>query len=149
MLSSLLIWLVSLASNTLGSKIDAFIHYANMPYTYNHLLCLAGAVSLFYVFKNLHIQEGRFAETVRKFAPCTFGVYLLHEHILVRYEWMEWLGIEKVRESFLFVPHMIVCVLLVYMVGTAVDMERAKLFDRVAHGTPEQGEEKSGNGGRV
>lgn len=131
-LSGLLIWLFSLFSNTLGGKAETFARYANMLYNYNHLLCLAGAVSLFYVFKNLRVGEGRFAAMVRKLAPYTFGVYLLHEHILVRYEWMKWLCVEDVAESFLFVPHMILCVLVVYAAGTAVDRARAHVFARVA-----------------
>ena len=131
-LSCLLIWLFALCSNTIGSEIETFVHYANMLYTYNHLLCLTGAVSLFYVFKNLRIGEGRFAGAVRKLAPYTFGVYLLHEHILVRNEWMKWLGVEDVAESLLFVPHMILCVLAVYAAGTVADLVRAWVFARVA-----------------
>lgn len=131
LLSSFGIWLFALFLNLIESKFDAFTYYINMLYAYNHLLCLIGAVSLFYVFKNMQIREGRFADMVRKVAPYTFGVYLLHEHNLVRYEWMNWLGVEKVRESFLFVPHMIGCVLLVYAVGTAVDAVRSWLFARV------------------
>lgn len=131
-LSVLFIWLFALAFNTLGSEMETFNRYANMLYTYNHVLCLAGSVSLFYVFKNMRIKEGRFAEMVRKLAPYTFGVYLLHEHVLVRYEWMNWLGVEKVAKSFLFLPHMIGCVLLVYVIGTVVDMARARLFRREA-----------------
>ncbi len=131
-LSCYLIWMLSLASNTLGNEIDAFVHYANMLYTYNHLLCLAGAVSLFYVFKNLSIREGRAADLIRLLAPCTFGVYLLHEHILVRYEWVKWLGVDRVKDSFLFLPHMIGCVFLVYAAGTAADMARAWVFAKMA-----------------
>ncbi len=130
-LSCVLIWLLAMASNTLGSEIETFIHYANMLYTYNHLLCVTGAVSLFYMFKNLRIKEGRFAKAVRTLAPYTFGVYLLHEHVLVRYEWMKWLGVENVKESYLFVPHLLVCVLVVYAVGTAADFVRAWVFARV------------------
>lgn len=125
------IWLLALFSNTLGGEIDAFTYYADMPYTYNHLLCLISAVSLFYLFKNMRIREGRFADMARRLAPYTFGVYLLHEHNLVRYEWMKWLDVENVRESFWFVPHMIGCVLLVYVAGTVVDAVRAWLFGRV------------------
>ena len=132
LLSSLFIWLLALCSNTIGSEIEAFAYYADMPYTYNHLLCLISAVSLFYLFKNMRIREGRFADAVRKLAPYTFGVYLLHEHNLVRYAWMNWLGVEKVSGSFWFVPHMIGCVLLVYVIGTAVDMARAWVFWRAA-----------------
>lgn len=130
--SSFAIWLLALFFNIVGSKFDVpFTYYIDMIYDYNHLLCLVSAVSLFYVFKNMQIREGRFADAVRKLAPHTFGVYLLHEHNLLRYVWMNWLGVEKVRESFWFVPHMIGCVLLVYVAGTAVDAVRAWLFGRV------------------
>lgn len=132
LLSSFGIWLFALFVNLVASKFDvSFTHYINMLYAYNHLLCLISAVALFYLFKNLRIREGRFADAVRRLAPYTFGVYLLHEHNLVRYEWMTWLGVEKVNESFWFIPHMIGCVLLVYVIGTAVDAARAWLFARV------------------
>lgn len=131
-LSCLGIWMLSLCSNTLGKEIEVFARYADMPYTYNHLLCLTGAVSLFYVFHNLSLREGRAADAIRLLAPCTFGVYLLHEHILVRYRWLEWLKADQGKESFLFLPHMIGCVLLVYGIGTAVDLARARVFAQVA-----------------
>lgn len=130
-LSCLGIWMLSLVSNTLSFGIDAFGYYANMPYTYNHLLCLTGAVSLFYVCKNLSVREGHAADVIRLLAPCTFGVYLLHEHILVRDRWLAWLRADQMKESFLFVPHMIGCVLLVYVAGTAVDLARAWVFGRI------------------
>lgn len=131
-LSGVWIWLLAFACNTLSDRGEFFAYYANRLYDYNHLLCLVGAVALFYVFKNLRMREGRFADWVRRLAPCAFGVYLLHEHKLVRFEWMKWLGVEKVKESFWFVPHMIGCVLLVYVIGTAVDAARAWLFARAA-----------------
>lgn len=117
-----------LAASLLAAKIDAFAYYADMPYTYNHAFALLGTVGLFMVFKNLQIKEGKAAEVIRRISPYTFGVYLLHEHILVRYEWSKWLQIEQVRESWLFIPHMIVCVLIVYVMGTIVDFVRAYLF---------------------
>ncbi len=130
--SCLWIWLLAFFSNSRSvDSGDVFAYYADMLYSYNHLLCLAGAVSLFYVFKNMRIGEGRFAGAVRRLAPYTFGVYLLHEHIQVRYEWMRWLGVENVKNSFLFVPHLILCVLVVYAAGTAVDFVRAWVFARV------------------
>lgn len=130
-ISCLGIWMLSLFSNTLGKEIEVFARYADMPYTYNHLLCLTGAVSLFYVFQNVSLREGRVADAIRLLAPCTFGVYLLHEHILVRYRWLEWLKADQVKGSSLFLPHMIGCVLLVYGIGTAVDLARAWVFGRM------------------
>ena len=65
-------------------------------------------------------------------APYTFGVYLLHEHVLVRYEWMKWLKVEQVAGTWRFLPHLLGCVLLVYAVGTVIDMGRARLFRAAA-----------------
>ncbi len=145
-LSGLWIWLLAMCCNTLGSESETFLYYTTALYSYNHLLCLAGAAALFYVFKNLRIGEGRFADGVRRIAPCTFGVYLLHEHNLVRYEWMKWLGVETMTGRFLFIPHMIGCVLLVYAAGTAVDMARAWLFQTGRRVLPFQKAQKGKKG---
>lgn len=134
--SGLGVWLLNLLCNImylspLGGETEVFGYYPIVLYSYNHLFCVVGAVALFYVFKNLRIREGRFANMVRKIAPYTFGIYLLHEHNLVRYEWTQWLGAEKLSESFWFLPHMIGCILLVFVIGTAVDAARAWLFGQV------------------
>lgn len=130
--SCLLIWVLTLLSHMLSAKIDAFSYYENMPYTYNHLLCLSGAVCFFYMFKSSRMISPWSEDIIRTIAPYTFGVYLLHEHILVRYEWMKWLKIERVTGSFRFVPHLIGAVLMVYAVGTMIDMVRKWLFDKVS-----------------
>lgn len=122
------IFLLTAASAALADKAAPLLYYMDMPTTYNHLLCLLGAVGLFMVFKEVRIPEGRAAALIRWAAPYTFGVYLLHEHLLVRYEWMRLLGVDAVRGSWLFVPHMAVSVILVYGVGTAVDFVRQKIF---------------------
>lgn len=126
------IFSLTAASGTLAHTMESFAYYMDMPTSYNHILCLLGAVGLFMAFKNMKPWEGRAASLIRRLAPYTFGVYLLHEHMLVRYEWMQWLGVERVQGSFLFVPHMIVCVLLVYAVGTVIDFVRAWIFRVVA-----------------
>lgn len=122
------IFLLAVVSGVLAPALDSFVYYMDMPTSYNHILCLLGAVGFFMIFKNMKPWEGKAAALIRRFAPYTFGVYLLHEHVLVRYEWMRWLGVERVQGSFLFIPHMIGCVLVVYAVGTAVDFVRACIF---------------------
>lgn len=126
------IFLLSAVSGSLAQTIETFGYYADVPATYNHILCLLGSVGLFMIFKNWKPREGKAATFAVRLAPYTFGIYLLHEHVLVRYEWMRWLRIERVQGSFLFVPHMVVCVLLVYAVGTAVDFVRAWVFRLIA-----------------
>ena len=98
------VFLLTALSGILSDFAMPFLYYMDMPTTYNHLFCLLGAVGLFMVFREIRIPEGRGAVLIRRAAPYTFGVYLLHEHLLVRYEWMRWLKVDAVRESWLFVP---------------------------------------------
>ena len=129
--SSLCIFALSLIADVLGKKIDAFSYYWEMPYTYNHVLCLIGSIGLFSAFKNIKISEGKAAGIIRRLAPYTFGVYLLHEHILVRYKWPAWLNVESVRGTWQVLPHMVGCVVIIYLLGTLVDFIRAYFFVRV------------------
>lgn len=128
----LVVFGVSFVAGRLSDRIQAFAYYKNMPYCYNYFPVLVASVSLFYIFKNWNLNhtEGVRAVIIRcieKVAPLTFGVYLLHEHELLRYEWMKWLGVNKVATSVLFVPHMLACVLIVFVVGCLVDFIRLKL----------------------
>ena len=122
------IFLLTAGVTAAAGKVAALEYYMDMPTTYDHILCLAGAIGLFMVCKDTRLPEGRVTAVIRGLAPYTFGVYLVHEHLLVRYEWMQWLGVDNVRGSWLFVPHMIGCVLVVYVTGTAADFVRERIF---------------------
>lgn len=128
---SLCVFALSAVCALLGEKAEAFAYYSQMPYTYNHLLCLFGAVGLFCAFKNTKIREGKMADTIRRFAPYTFGIYLLHEHILIRNEWPDWLRIDAVRGTWKFLWHLPFCVIVIYVSGTLADFIRAYLFERI------------------
>lgn len=128
---SLGIFLLTVLSGILAEVLAPFAYYMDMPDTYNHILCLLASVGFFMLFKDMKPWEGRAAAVIRWTAPYTFGVYLLHEHILIRYRWMQWLRVETVWESWKFIPHMFGCVFIVYVTGTAVDCARAWIFRRV------------------
>ncbi len=127
-------WAISMICRLYADCSAVLGSYADMPYTYNHFFCLAGSVSLFYVFKDSEMKPGKASEIICKLAPYTFGVYLLHEHRLVRYQWLEWARVSAVADNWSFLPHMLVCVLLVYGAGIAADMVRARLFQTVVKG---------------
>ena len=111
--------------------VTAYTYYEDMPYTYNHILCLTGAVSLFYLFKNMEIRREKAGEVICKLSVYTFGIYLLHEHILLRYEWMQWLQVDRVAGTWAFIPHLLLAILLVYATGTIVDVVRVWLFTMI------------------
>ena len=68
---------------------------------------------------------------ILRIAPHTFGVYLLHEHLELRYRWPLWLGVNAEGNPVLFVLRSLGTVLLVFAAGILVDMVRALLFKAV------------------
>ncbi len=114
-------------------KTGALEYFIGASYGYNHVLNLLAAVALFYAFYYMKIPEGRVANLICKISKHTFGVYLLHEQIEVRYLWPKWVGAGQIQNSVLFVLHAIGCVVLVFAVGTLIDMVRGLLFKGVGH----------------
>ncbi len=107
-------------------KLEDFVQTA---YGYNHVLNLFGAVSLFYTFYlwNMDGDKG-FSKLWLKMGPYTLGVYLLHEHIEVRWLWPKWLGASIEDRPVLLVLKALGSVLVVFIIGILVDMIRGKLF---------------------
>jgi len=114
---------------TTGS-LSAFISYA---YSYNHLFCYLGAVGLFMAFNERFDKKAgwrleRFRKPIELLSGATFGVYLIHEHINIRYLWPQWLGCAAWIDAPLpwFLGHMAVAVLTVFGVCTLVEIARKK-----------------------
>ncbi|MBQ8822334.1 MAG: acyltransferase family protein [Lachnospiraceae bacterium] len=101
-------------------------------YHYNHVLNLLAAMALFCGFIHWNIpQEGRAAKFICKIAPYTFGVYLLHEHIEIRWLWPVWCGADVAESPLMMVVRALVSVVLVFVVGILVDMLRGMIFGLV------------------
>lgn len=102
--------------------------FINRQYQYNSIFCLLASVFLFAAFRNLHIPEGRGAALIRMAASASFGVYLIHEHLELRYLWPQWLGTERFSDTPLFLLHWLVSIFVVYAVCMAVDLARGEMF---------------------
>lgn len=113
-------------------RLDAFGESINFGYHYNHILCMAAAVSLFYVFKYWNLQDGAFRRMIGRIAPYTFGAYLLHEHILVRDRWPGWLQVAPTDSLLCFFAALIIKTTVVLAVGMGLDWLRACLFKALA-----------------
>lgn len=110
-------------------KIGSLDHFIGSAFHYNHVFTLLAAVGLFYAFLNMDISaEKKVSHVICKVAPYSLGVYLLHEHLEIRYLWPEWLGADAGGNVVLFIARCIVAVLIVYLIGTVVDMVRKYLF---------------------
>ena len=109
-------------------KLDAFGESLNFGYHYNHILCLFASVALFYVFKHWEFKDGVVSRIVGKAAPYAFGVYLIHEHLLVRELWPKWMNVMPTENIVLFLFGLIWKVSLVLVIGLILDWLRALVF---------------------
>lgn len=75
-----------------GGRVGALTYYTSVPFHYNFLLCLTGAVGLFYAFVHIDLKEGKIAGAVRFLSPAVFGVYLIHEQTDVAGLWFGWVN---------------------------------------------------------
>lgn len=114
-------------------KWDAFGKHINFAFNYNHIFCLFTAIAFFYTFLYINIPEGKISTVIRAISPYTLGVYLLHEHSLVRYEWVKWFGVTEPESLVVFVVELVLTCLIVFVVGIGVDFVRAIVFRFVAN----------------
>lgn len=127
------ILLVTFLVRAVYLKTGSLDHFVGSAFHYNHVLNLLAAVGLFYVFLNINLStEGKLAKVVYKLAPYSLGVYLLHEQIEIRYLWPQWLGAGADGNVLFLVLRCIIAVLVVYVLGTLVDMIRSVLFKGVS-----------------
>ena len=61
-------------------------------------------------------------------APYTFGVYLLHEHRLVGYNWTKWLGVAPTENILIMMAELLLKCLFVLVLGIVLDWLRTLVF---------------------
>jgi surface polysaccharide O-acyltransferase-like enzyme len=108
-------------------KLEDFISYG---YSYNYLFCYTGAIGLFVAFGKIK-TEGleKLRKMIELLSGATFGVYLIHEHINIRYLWPTWFATDKVAilPVPLFLISMLGTVVVVYLVCSMIEIIRAAL----------------------
>ena len=91
--SSTGILVLRLLTHAATLRTGGLLTYAEVPFHYNTPLCLAAAVGLFTAFRHLTISpDSLLGRAALRLAPCTFGVYLLHEHMDLRDLWAPLVG---------------------------------------------------------
>lgn len=134
---SVLAFAENMVFSVIYEKTGELGHLISSSYSYNHIFVLAAAVGLFSFFLKVKIKEGVFATLTCKIAPYTLGVYLLHEHISIRYLWPGWLGADKVAGVGSLLLYTLLAVVLVFTAGVLTDFIRSMLFDvgsKLIHG---------------
>lgn len=113
-------------------KMGMLENFVQNAYHYNHILNLFTAVALFCGFIKWNMKgEGMPARFICKVAPYTFGVYLLHEHVEIRWLWPAWCGADLGEAPVVMIIRALCCVLVVFGIGILVDMLRGSIFNLV------------------
>ncbi len=107
--------------------------YATNWYAYNSLPVLLASVCLFIAFIKTDIKNIKFGKVINMISGATFGVYLIHEHRYMRYLWPQWLGVEQNSDKPWMILHLLGSVLLVFAIGTIIELVRKWLFGLVTN----------------
>jgi len=130
--SCLLIFVIELLIYGYNSATGGFNYYFDVPFHYNYLLCLTGALGLFSSVRYLKVTNRFISKSAIFIAPMTFGVYLLHEHIEIRDRWLVWMQnfFGPIPNTVLsFAGHLITSVFVVFFAGVFVDFVRMQIFN--------------------
>ncbi len=115
-----------LLADTFIGKLGGF---ARNFYPYNSAFIFVGSVALFlFAVKSEFKCENFFAKVILFLSQGTFGVYLLHEHHLLRYLWPTWFNSETLSGRFAFVYVGAGIIVTVFIVGVIIDSLRRLIF---------------------
>lgn len=110
-----------------ASQHEGYDYLPDVAINYNFVFVLTGSIGIFYFFKNWKMKDGIVASAVLKISPYVLGVYLLHEHLTVRYLWPQWFRVSE-PYGLLRIVHLILTVIIIFTLGVIVDVIRSGLF---------------------
>ncbi|MCQ2519000.1 MAG: acyltransferase [Lachnospiraceae bacterium] len=101
-----------------------------VSYDHNHLFMIIACVGLFMTFVRLKPITGKVGKVINKLASASFGVYLIHEHLLVRFRWPKWFGLENLGKTnpILLIFGVIGSCISVYLICFFIDSIRQMIF---------------------
>ena len=130
--SSLLIFVMTLGLWLIIPSFGGISYYFTVPFHYNFVLCLIGAIGLFYIFDKITLKEGKVVDIIRTLGKYSFGVYLLHEHVDMRHLWYPaltaWMKSFAGDGLVTFVAELLFCVVILFVMGILVDFLREKFY---------------------
>ena len=127
---------IAFIMSILVRKTGKLEYYMDMTYCYNYVTVFIASIGLFYAFihiskKHANDNSQKFGAVINWLAKYTFGVYLLHENVLIREKWQILLGVNKIESTMIQILHMILCIVVVFAFGTIVDFVRAIIFKKI------------------
>ena len=124
LLSRLLIG--SISTKILGKEIGSGLFY-----TYNSVIILLASVSLFLFYKQIEIKSKIFSKVISEISLLSFGVYLFHEHFILRNILWEFVNFSKIIEYGIIVVfvYMLGIIFLIFITGCVIEAIRNKILN--------------------
>lgn len=122
------IYALSMLLHVICVKTGKLEFFVDVAFEYNHIFNLFAAISLFYAFLHLKDREGKMSSLICKLGGWSFGVYLLHEQVEIRYLWPKWLGAGAITEVWQVVLYSLGAVIVVFVAGVCTDALRKLIF---------------------
>ena len=107
---------------------DTGLIYGAFSSTQKGLPLLSSAALLVW-FKKQNWQECKIAKAIAQIAPFVFGVYLIHENLLVRPLIWDKVNVSSFWDSYLFYPYVLAVCILIFILCFIVDLVRDYLFN--------------------
>jgi surface polysaccharide O-acyltransferase-like enzyme len=128
-ISYFVISFIYLRYGKLDNFTDIFYHY-NSPTT------IVASIALFLVFINLGQKNAGENKKTHKFiekmilyiASLTFGIYLIHEHILLRGLWITLWKVPEAFEHWYFMIHYLLVIIAVFIICGSIEAIRKFVF---------------------
>ena len=113
------------------SSIILFSIYKIMPIQrfgqLNKLPIVIISINLFLIFLNIKVMNNKIINTI---SQCTFGVYLIHEHYLMReFLWKYLFNASRITSSLKLIMYAVAVTFIVYIVCTMIDVIRENLIE--------------------
>lgn len=123
----LLTFLSAVVFDLLGTKWSVFASHATYFFSDRKVPVVLASVLIFYGFSRLDIGC---RPAINRISGAMFGVYLIHDHLIMRNVlWQDILS-GTTAPGLLVVPYSLLCIGLVFVVCTAIDLLRHWIFCR-------------------
>lgn len=126
--TSLLLFLSSIVIMIVGVKYTTFSDSTLYFYRRNSILTIIQSISLFMTFININIKNNKI---INKIASTTFGVFLIHDHYLIRpILWVDIFKNVSYQNTFLIIPYSILVTIIVFVICSIIDLIRQYTIEK-------------------
>ena len=119
---------VILAEGKPAVRLGDLEYAVTVPLSYNYIFVLTASISFFMFFSLLDIKNRILVKIISFTAPLVFGVYLIHEHLFMRYTWQKWFGVSSEENLPNALLRWLLVVPVIFITGIFIDWIRSRIF---------------------